>query len=91
LEKSLNDLKSKNFGSNLYSFDWQISIIENESDNYPHSTSKLDKLEIAMDFKTKDIEKNNFTNDVIKMEYSEFLEIFQNFKKINGQLQLLKH
>jgi hypothetical protein len=91
LEKSFDVLRSKNFGSNLYSFDWQLSIIENESDNYPHSKLKLDKLEIAMDFKTKDIEKNNFNNDVIKMEYSEFFEIFQNFKKINGQLQLLKH
>jgi hypothetical protein len=87
----IGSLKKKNLGSNLVSYDWQLSILERENEKTSTNMNKLEKLEMAFQFKTFDKKSNNYKSDTIKMGYSEFYEIFQNLKKIDGQLHMFKN
>jgi hypothetical protein len=87
----IGSLKKKNLGSNLISYDWQLSILERENEKTSTNMNKLEKLEMAFQFKTFDKKSENYKSDTIKMGYSEFYEIFQNLKKIDSQLHMFKN
>lgn len=86
----LNKKLSKNL-NNLISYDWQLSIVERENEKLSVNTNKIDKVEIAMKLQIFNNKQDEYQNKVLKMGYNEFSEIFQNMKKINGQLQLFKN
>ena len=79
---SLSDSNTLNYHS------WQLSIIEKENLNI--TQTKLDKAEIALNFNIKDDSKENSSNALIKLNYFEFMEIYENLKKIDNQLQVFK-
>jgi hypothetical protein len=89
---NLISLSNKNnLGSNLISYDWQLAIIERENEKTSTNMNKLEKIELAFQFKTYDKKTENYNSDTVKMGYSEFYEIFQNLKKIDGQLHMFKN
>jgi hypothetical protein len=61
--------------------------VEREKNN--DSMYKLDKVEIKLQLNTSKDE--NVRQDILKMNYYEFNEIFQNLKKIDSQLHLFKN
>ena len=89
LKELIQNLKRKNLSSNLISLDWQLSIVERENEKTSVSLNKFDKVEVIMQFKT--IKENEYNKNIIKMGYNEFYEIFQNLKKIDGQLHMFKN
>jgi allophanate hydrolase subunit 1 len=84
----ISNLDKKNLSNNLINHNWQLSIKERESSN---NANKLDKVEIAMQFNSFDNKIGHHRQDLIKMNYYEFNEIFQNLKKIDSQLHLFKN
>jgi hypothetical protein len=90
LLNSINKKSSNNMNS-LIAHDWQLSIIERENEKLSVNSNKIDKVEIAMKFKIFNNKDEEYQNKVLKMGYNEFSEVFQNLKKINGQLQLFKN
>lgn len=87
----ISSSNKKKLGSNLISHDWQLSIIERENEATSTNTNKIEKVELAFQFKTFDKNTDNYNIDTVKMGYSEFYEIFQNLKKIDGQLHMFKN
>ena len=77
--------------NNLIAYDWQLSIIERENEKLSVNSNKIDKVELALKFEFFNSKEDEYQNKVLKMGYNEFSEIFQNLKKINGQLQLFKN
>jgi len=77
--------------NSLIAHDWQLSIIERENEKLSVNSNKIDKVEIAMKFKFFNNNDDEYQNKVLKMGYNEFSEVFNNLKKINGQLQLFKN
>jgi hypothetical protein len=88
---NLINKKSSTNLNNLIAYDWQLSIIERENEKLSVNSNKIDKVEIAMKFEIFNSKEDEYQNKVLKMGYNEFSEVFQNLKKINGQLQLFKH
>lgn len=87
--EEIKNSKKRNLVNNFVSLEWQISTIEKENEKTSVNVGKLEKVEIALDIKTS---KNDICqSDLIKMNYNEFSEIFQNLKKINEQLHLFKN
>jgi hypothetical protein len=93
LSELIPDLKKRELSNSLLSYDWQLSIRDQESNRIAVTSNKLDKVEVSFLFKTLDTSssQNNYKNQVVKMNYSEFFEILQNLKKIDGQLHLFKN
>lgn len=91
LKEILTSLKKKNISSNLISMDWQLSMIEKENEKTSVNLNKFDKVEVTCQFKTFDNKEDDYRNNIVKMGYNEFFEIFQNLKKIDGQLHLFKN
>lgn len=87
----ISSSNKKKLGSNLISHDWQLAIIERENEATSTNTNKIEKVELAFQFKTFDNNTDNYNIDTVKMGYSEFYEIFQNLKKIDGQLHMFKN
>lgn len=90
----LNYKKNICGNNNLQKLDWQVAFIEKEKENL--NLSCLEKTEISMKF-TNDVDSNsnlehqvNFKNSLIKLNYFEFSEIFDNLKKIETQLNAFK-
>ena len=77
--------------NSLIAHDWQLSFIERENEKLSVNSNKIDKVEIAMKFKIFNNKDEEYQNNVLKMGYNEFSEVFQNLKKINAQLQLFKN
>ncbi len=77
---------SENSTLNYHS--WQLSIIEKENLNI--TQTKFDKAEIALNFNLKDSNNESTSNALIKLNYFEFLEVYENLKKIDNQLQVFK-
>lgn len=82
---------SQGLSNSLISSDWQLSIIEKENEKTSVNLNKFDKVEVAFQFKTFDNKEEEYKNSLIKMGYNEFFEVFQNLKKIDGQLHLFKN
>lgn len=89
LYEEIKNSKKRNLINNFVHLDWQISTIEKENEKTSVNVGKLDKVEIALDIKT--CSNDVCQTDMIKMNYNEFSEIFQNLKKINEQLHLFKN
>ena len=81
-------LNKRNLTNNLINHNWQLSIKERESNN---NSNKMEKIEIAMQFNSYDLNDQNYKQNLIKMNYFEFNEIFQHLKNINIQLHLVKN
>lgn len=82
--------KKKNLSNSLISYDWQLSVIDRQKDKQ-FTNNKLDKVEISLQVKSHDNNTEDAKNSLLKMNYYEFYEIFQNLKKIDGQLHLFKN
>ena len=91
IKEILQNLRRKNLSSSLISLDWQLSMIEKENEKTTVSLNKFDKVEVTLQMKTFDNKVDEYRNNLIKMGYNEFFEIFQNLKKIDGQLHLFKN
>ncbi len=91
LKNTLQSMKKKNISCNLISHDWQLAMIEKENEKTSVSLNKYDKVEVNLQVKTFDNKNQEYKNDMIKMGYNEFYELFQNMKKIDGQLHLFKN
>lgn len=87
LLKHIHVYKKNLLVDSLSSYSWQLSAIEKEKSGT--NLSKLDKAEIKLNLL---IAKENscVDNKLIKLNYFEFSEIFENLKKIDGQLQAFK-
>jgi hypothetical protein len=87
-----NSIKNNNStGSNLVSCDWQVSLIERENEKLSINCNKMDKVVIDFQFKHFDSKISQHKSSLIKLNYNEFNEIYQNLKKIDGQLHLFKN
>jgi hypothetical protein len=78
---------SEGLSKSLINHNWQIGILEREMNK--ETIQKLDKVEIKVQFNTS--VEDQIKQDIIKMNYYEFNEIFQNLKKIDSQLHLFKN
>ena len=87
LNKIVNFKKNK-FNSSLLNFEWQIDVIDRKNDNV--NLNKSDKIEILTKFNHFDTKEQKYKSDLIKINYNEFEEILNNFKKIDEQLHLFK-
>ncbi len=91
LRELLISARKKNLLNNLISFDWQLAFIERENERTSTSYNKMDKVEVGVKIKSYDSNLEEFRDDVVKMGYAEFYEIFQKMKKIDAQLKLFKN
>ena len=88
ISEEIEAFKSQKFNSNLVDFDWQISVLDRKSDNV--NLTKADKVEIATKFNFFSSKSQKYESSVMKVNYNEFEEILNNFKKIDDQLHLFK-
>ena len=84
----IENFKKKKFTSNLSSFDWQINVIDRKNDNM--NLNKAEKVEIVAKINSFNSQNQQYESNIVKMNYNEFQEILNNFKKIDGQLHLFK-
>ena len=77
--------------NDLIDYDFQLSLIERSKDNMTFDKNDSQKIEIAFDFIKFDANKNEYDKSLIKMNFAEFQEIFEEFKKIDKQLHLFKN
>jgi len=87
LSKILSFKKNK-FNSSLLNFEWQIGVIDRKNDNV--NLNKSEKIEILTKFNHFDLKEQKYKTDLVKLNYNEFEEILNNFKKIDEQLHLFK-
>jgi hypothetical protein len=80
-------LDKRNLSNALLNYNWQLAIVEREKNN--DSLYKLDKVEIK--FQMNMMKGENVSQNLLRMNYYEFSEIFQNLKKIDSQLHLFKN
>ena len=84
--------KNKNlYANNMIDFDYQISVVERSKDNMGFDKNNYEKVEIAFDFVNINSKKDKYEKSLIKMNYFEFQEILEQFKKLDKQLQLFKN
>ena len=72
----------------MSSFDWQINVIDRKNDNM--NLNKAEKVEIVAKINSFNSQSQQYESNIVKMNYNEFEEILNNFKKIDGQLHLFK-
>jgi len=77
--------------NNMIDYDYQISVIERSKENLGFDKDNYEKVEIAFDFKTYNSKNESYDKLIVKMSCFEFQEIFEQFKKIDSQLQLFKN
>ena len=75
----------------MIDYNYQISLIERSKENLGFDKNNYEKVEIAFDFTSYNAKKENYDKSLIKMGCFEFKEIFEQFKKIEDQLQLFKN
>lgn len=90
LKDFLLNLKHKSLGQELLTYNWQIAIIEREKEQF-NTKNKLDQVEIDMQFSSFDNNSSEYKKSLLNLNYYEFKEIFNNLKKIDGQLHLFKN
>ena len=84
----IENFKRNKFTSNLSSFDWQINVIDRKNDNM--NLNKAEKVEIVAKINSFNSQNQQYESNIVKMNYNEFQEVLNNFKKIDGQLHLFK-
>ena len=52
--------------------------------------NKAEKVEIVTKINSFNSQSQQYESNIVKMNYNEFEEILNNFKKIDGQLHLFK-
>ena len=88
LKEVMSHYKKHKLNNTLISHKWQLSVIDKESDK-PLNENKFDKFEI--DFKFNINNHNASTEDkLLKLNYYEFSEIYENLKKVESQLKTFK-
>lgn len=88
LSSQIESFKKRKFFSSLSSFDWQINVIDRKNDSMV--LNKAEKVEIVAKINSFNLQNQKYESNVVKMNYNEFEEILNNFKKIDGQLHLFK-
>lgn len=88
LYKFIEDFKKKKFEENLIQMNWQVSVVERKNDST--NLSKSDKVEITTKYNCFDANEQKYKTHIVKMNYNEFSEILNNFKKIDEQLHMFK-
>ena len=69
-------------------WDWQINVIDRKNDNM--NLNKAEKVEIVAKINSFNSQNQQYESNIVKMNYNEFQEVLNNFKKIDGQLHLFK-
>jgi hypothetical protein len=82
-----NNLENKSLSRSLVNYNWQLAMVEREKNK--DTIHKLDKVEVVMQFNSDD--GGDIKQNLLKMNYYEFNEIYQNLKKIDSQLHLFKN
>ena len=77
--------------NDILDYDFQLSLIERSKDNMTFDKNDSQKVEISFDFTKFNSKTTEYDKSLIKMNCSEFQEIFEEFKKIDKQLHLFKN
>lgn len=77
------------------SWDWQVNLVEGEKNLYK-STNKYENVEINFQLKnlktkTEGSETLALENKMLRLNYYEFSEMYENFKKLDQQLHMFKN
>ena len=86
--KKIIQFRNNKFESTFSSLNWQINVIDRKNDNM--NLDKNEKIEIVTKLNSFNLQTQKYESNVIKMNYNEFTEIFNNLKKIDEQLHLFK-
>ena len=73
--------------NSLVEHKWQLSVVEKESSGL--NKTKLDNVEVGFKFSIN-TPQGNRNEKLLKMDYYEFSEIFENLKKVENQLKAFK-
>ena len=86
--QKINEFFNNKFGNNFVNLDWQVSVLDRKNDS--SNLSKAEKVEITTKINNFNANEQKYESHVIKMDFNEFSEIMNNFKKIDEQLHLFK-
>jgi hypothetical protein len=80
-------LDKRNLAKHLINYNWQLALLEREK--IKDAILKFDKVEIKLQINSSS--NGQIKQDILRMNYYEFSEIFQNLKSIDSQLHLFKN
>ena len=86
--QKINEFFNNKFGNNFVNLEWQVSVLDRKNDS--SNLSKAEKVEITTKINNFNANEQKYESHVIKMDFNEFSEIMNNFKKIDEQLHLFK-